>query len=136
MFFVNWISLFFFLSHIVLTCYVYCYCMWLDFNTLFSCFFAGFLLFSPKGSVTGCDSSLGSFCYSLVTSFRVHASSFRLLLLRLCGNRCAEALVIYRNSLMGLLLSKEVMQLKTIIIIDPLIAFMLHEIILFIRNHF
>ena len=33
------------------------------FNTLFSHFFAGFLLFSPKGSVTGCDSSLRSFCY-------------------------------------------------------------------------
>ena len=31
---------------------------------LFSSFFSGFLLFSPKGSVTGCDSSLESFCYS------------------------------------------------------------------------
>ena len=30
----------------------------------FTCFFAGFLLFFPKGSVTGCDWSLGSFCYS------------------------------------------------------------------------
>ena len=27
---------------------------------------AGFLLFSPKGSVTGCDSLLGSFSYSQV----------------------------------------------------------------------
>ena len=26
----------------------------------------GFLLFSPNGSVTGCDSSLGSFCYSRI----------------------------------------------------------------------
>ena len=33
---------------------------------LFSCFFSGFLLFSPKGSVTGCDSSIGSFCYSRI----------------------------------------------------------------------
>ena len=33
---------------------------------LFSCFFVGFLLFSPKGSATGYDSSLGSFCYSPV----------------------------------------------------------------------
>ena len=31
------------------------------------------------------------------TSFRVLASSFRLLLLRLCSNRCAESLVAYRN---------------------------------------
>ena len=29
-------------------------------------FFAGFLFYSPIGSVTGCDSSLGSFCYSPV----------------------------------------------------------------------
>ena len=29
----------------------------------FSYFSAGFFLFSPKGSVAGCDSSLGSFCY-------------------------------------------------------------------------
>ena len=35
------------------------------FNTLF-CLFTGFLLFSPKGSVTECDSSLGSFYYSPV----------------------------------------------------------------------
>ena len=48
------------ISCIVLTCYVYYYCIWYGFNTLFSCFFAGFLLFSPKGSVTGCDSSLRS----------------------------------------------------------------------------
>ena len=49
-------------SCIVLTCYVYCYyCIWLGFKTLFSCFFAWFLLFSPKGSVTVCDTSFGSF---------------------------------------------------------------------------
>ena len=35
------------------------------------------------------------------TSFRVLASSFRLILLRLCSNRCAEALVVYRNSLLN-----------------------------------
>ena len=29
----------------------------------FSCLFAGFLMFTLKGSVTGCDSSLRSFCY-------------------------------------------------------------------------
>ena len=54
------------ISSIVLTCYVYYYCIRLSFNTLFSCFFAGLRLFFPKGSVTGCDSSLGSFCYSPV----------------------------------------------------------------------
>ena len=35
-------------------------------DKVFSSFFALFLLFSPKGSVTGCDSSRGSFCYSRV----------------------------------------------------------------------
>ena len=49
------------ISYIVLTSYAYYYVSYLiRFNTLFSCFFAGFLLFSAKGSVTGCDSSLGS----------------------------------------------------------------------------
>ena len=38
-------------------------------DKLFSCFFTEFLLLSSKGSVTGCDSSLGSFCYS---SFRIY----------------------------------------------------------------
>ena len=61
-----WISCFFPISYIVQTSYVHHYCSWLGFNTLFSCFLAGFLLFSPKESVTGCDSSLGSFCYSPV----------------------------------------------------------------------
>ena len=43
---------------------------------LFSCFFAGFLLFSPKVSVTGCDSSLGSFYYSPVSFLlRMHLYS-------------------------------------------------------------
>ena len=32
----------------------------LGFKTLFSCVFTEFLLFSHKGSVEGCDSSLGS----------------------------------------------------------------------------
>ena len=55
------------ISYIVQTCYVYdSYCIWFNFNTHFSCFLAGLLLFSPKVSVTGCDSSLGSFCYSPV----------------------------------------------------------------------
>ena len=35
------------------------------------------------------------------TSFRVLASSFRLLLLRLCSSMCAESLVVYRNSLLN-----------------------------------
>ena len=35
------------------------------------------------------------------TSFRVFAFSFRLLLFRLCGNWCAEALVVHRNSLLN-----------------------------------
>ena len=48
----------------------------------------------PKGSVTGCDSSLGSFFY-----FKVYFSShscilFRLQLLRLGSNGCAVSLVV------------------------------------------
>ena len=61
--------------------------------------FAGFLLFSSKGSDTGCDSSLGSFC-SLKVYF-LSRSCFWLLLLRLCSNRCAEALVAYRSSILN-----------------------------------
>ena len=43
----------FFIFYIVLTCYVYYHCIRSGFNMLFSCFFAGFLLFSPKVSVYG-----------------------------------------------------------------------------------
>ena len=64
--FVNWVSFWFSISFILLPCYVYYSCIWLGFNLLFSCFFTGFLLFSPKGSVMGCVSSLRSFCYSPV----------------------------------------------------------------------
>ena len=46
------------ISYIVPTCYVYYYCIWLYFNTLF-CVFAGFLLFSPKGFVTDVTPRLG-----------------------------------------------------------------------------
>ena len=66
--------LFFPISCIVSTCYVYYYCIWLGFSQLFSCFFSEFHLFS-KGSVTRCDSSLGSLFFQC-TSFRAHASSF------------------------------------------------------------
>ena len=38
---------------------------------------------------------------SVRTSFRVLASTFRLLLFRLCSNRCAEAMVVYRNCLLN-----------------------------------
>ena len=59
------------ISYRVLTCYIYYYCIWHGFKTLFSCFFALFLLFSPKRSVTRCDSSLGGGVYFQCTSFRV-----------------------------------------------------------------
>ena len=58
-------------------------------------------MFSPKGSATGCDLLLGVSVILQRTSFRVHASSFRLLIVRICGNICAEALVVYRNSLLN-----------------------------------
>ena len=109
LFFVNWIH-YAFPSIINITCYVYYYCIWLSFNSLFFCFFAGFFLFSPKGSVTGCDFSLSSFCYSKVYFISRRASSFRLLLLRLWSNRCGEALVVYEILFWIGLLSQEVRQ--------------------------
>ena len=83
-------------SYIVLTCYAYYYCIWLGFNVLFSCFFARFPLLTPKESMTGCDSSssLWSFRYSPVKFIARSCISFRLLLLRLWNNWCAEALVV------------------------------------------
>ena len=44
-------------------------------NKLFSCFLAGFLLFSPKGSVTRCDSSLKCVCFFL-ESRMIHHFAF------------------------------------------------------------
>ena len=65
--------------YIVLTCYAYYYCIWFGFNLRFSCAFSGFLLFSQKGSVTGYDSSHGSFCYSPVyylSCMHLHSSYY------------------------------------------------------------
>ena len=92
------------------------YCMWLDFNT-FSCFFAEFLLFSTKGSDTGCDFSLGSFCYSPVYFlWRMHLHSG-------CYYYDYVVIGVLRPSWfteilfwIGLLLFKEVKQLIIIII--------------------
>ena len=68
---------------------------------LFPCYFAGFLLFSPKGSVTGCDSSLAcEFCY-LIVYFNSRSCIFfpaNIITTTVCSNRCADALVGYRNS--------------------------------------
>ena len=38
--------------------FILLYLIWFSFNKLFFCFFAGFLLFSLKESVTGCGTSL------------------------------------------------------------------------------
>ena len=80
----------------VLTFHVYYYCIWLGYFKLFSCLFAGCFQFSPKGSVKGVTSRLEweFLLYFNVTSFRFHASSFPLLLLRLCNGGCAEAFVV------------------------------------------
>ena len=76
LFCVHLISSCFSISYIVLTCYVYYYCIWFGFNTLFSCSFAGFLLFSPKGSVTDVTPRMGIFCYSpLYFLSRMHLRS-------------------------------------------------------------
>ena len=66
-FFVNWISLYFFpflikYYHIMFIIIVFR----LISDQVVSSSFAGFLLFSAKESVTGCYSSLGSFCYSII----------------------------------------------------------------------
>ena len=58
--------------------------------------------------------------FGVCTSLCIPVSSFCILLLWLCivcSNRCAENLVVYRNTFwIGLLLSKEVKQLKIIIL--------------------
>ena len=76
--------------------YVYYHCIWLGFNMLFSCFFTEFLLFFPMESVKGCDASFGS-CYYSPVYFISHSCIFFLaaILLQLCSNRCAVALVVY-----------------------------------------
>ena len=59
-------------------------------------------MFSPKGSVPECVSSLMSFCYSPV---------YFLSRIRLCSNRtCADAPVVYRRSHLNILLFKEIKQ--------------------------
>ena len=93
---------FFSISYIVLACYVYYYCILFGFNTLFFCFFAGFLLFSSKGSVKACDSSLGSFCYSPVYFLsHVHLHYAYYYYDYVVIGVLAEALLVYRNSLLN-----------------------------------
>ena len=48
----------------------------------------------PRGQSRNVTPRLGVFVILQYSSFRIHASSFRLLVLRLCNNRCAEALVV------------------------------------------
>ena len=95
---VNWISLFFLIFYIVLTSYVYYYCIWLCFNTLF--LHRIFTVLS-KGIRHGTWLLAWEFLLFFSVLHFAYASSFRLLLLRLCSNRCAEALVVYRNSLLN-----------------------------------
>ena len=104
--------MFFSISYIVLTViFIIIVFDMVSTRSIFPCFFfAGFLLFSPKGSVTGCDSSLGRLHFA-------YASSFPLLLLRLCSNRCDEALLAYINSLLNRLSIVHGGKISTIIII-------------------
>ena len=125
MFFFIW----FFFHLIFSTCYVYCYyCIWFSYNTLFSCFFAGFYCSLPSDQSLDVTLRLGVFVILLFTVLPFgYGSAFWLLLLRLCSNRCAEALVVYRFFLkIGLLLSKEVKQHKIIIIIIYLFIALFH----------
>ena len=80
--------------YIVLTCYVFNYCIWLNFDMCFSCFLAGFLLFFPRGSVTECDSLLERICYLKVYFISYSCILFWLLLLWLGSNRCTATLVV------------------------------------------
>ena len=75
-------------------------------HSLFLFFFVGFLLLSPKGSVTGSATPrLGVSAILQCISYHVHASYFRLLLLPMCSNKCVEALVVYRNYLLNRLVA-------------------------------
>ena len=103
LFFVNWISLCFFPSFIL--------CWYVTFIIVFD------LVLTRSSSVSRRISAILSLgisygmwllaweflLFSSVLPF-ADASSFLLLLLRLCSNRCVEALVAYRNSLLNGLL--------------------------------
>ena len=84
------------ITYTVLACYVYYYCIYFSPDSSQDFYYS--LRRDPSRYVT---------LYYLVsiillcTSFRVYESSFRQLLLWLCGNRCAEALVFYRNSFLN-----------------------------------
>ena len=89
-------------------------------DKLVSCFFCQYIIVFDKVLIRSSPVSFQDFYCSLprdqsrdvtprlgvsvieeCTSFCVLTSCFRLLLLRLCNNRCAEALVAYRNSLLN-----------------------------------
>lgn len=68
-------------------------------TALFCCFFRGFLLCPPKGPAEA--PRLGvALILEYVTSLRVHAFSFLILLLRQCNTWCGEAIVAKPNALM------------------------------------
>ena len=66
-------------------------------------FWQNFYCSLPRDQSLDVTPCLGVSINSKCTSFRVLASSFRLLLSRLSSNRCAEALVVLRNSLLNIL---------------------------------
>ena len=68
---------------------------------LFMCFFALLLLSLPRDQSRDVTPRFGVLVFEKCTLFRFLASSFWLLLLRLGSNRCAETLVVYRNSLLN-----------------------------------
>ena len=89
------------ISYNVLTCNVYYYCIWYGFITLFSCFFRRIFTVLSQGISHGMWLLAWEFLlFSSVLPF-TYASSFRLLLLQLCNNRCAEALVVKQKFSVG-----------------------------------
>ena len=112
--FVNWMSSFFSISCIVLTCYEYYCCIWLGFNALFY-FFTEFLLFSPKKSVTGSDPRSEVLLFSSVLQLHLYSCYYCYGYIVMGVQRPSWFTEIPFR--IGLLLSKEVNQLKIIIII-------------------
>ena len=109
--------MFFFISYIVLTYHIYNYCIWLGFNPLFSCSFAGCILFSPMAWVTGCDSSLGSFfCSPVYFLSRMHVLScyyyYDYVVIGVLRPSWRTEILFW----IGLQLSKEVKHLKIILL--------------------
>ena len=106
-FFVNSISLCVF--HLLYTTNMLCllrYCINLVFALSSHVSSQDFYCSLPRDQSRDVTPCLGVCVILQCISFHVHTSSSRRLLLRLCSNRCAEAIMAYRNSLLIVFLMK------------------------------